>query len=74
MEKMKITLNLIGITLTPIGMILAQFNRPLGAALLGAAVALILTHIFQHYELKKKEAKWKTKTYFTFLEFYRQSH
>ena len=54
---MKITLNLIGICLTPIGMILAKVHKPLGAAVLGSAVTLIIVHIFQHYELKKREKK-----------------
>jgi len=55
--KMKITLNIIGLFLTPIGMILSKFNKSLGAAILGAAITLIIVHIFQHYELKKKVKK-----------------
>ena len=54
---MKITLNIIGLFLTPIGMILSKFNKSLGAAILGAAITLIIVHIFQHYELKKKVKK-----------------
>ena len=54
---MKITLNIIGACLTPVGMILAKFNRAIGAAILGSAITLILVHVFQHYELKKKVKK-----------------
>ncbi|MCP3682866.1 MAG: hypothetical protein GY861_09270 [bacterium] len=51
---MKITLNIIGLFLAPIGMIISQFQKPLGAAVLGSAITLILVHIFQHHEIKKK--------------------
>jgi len=54
---MKITLSFIALLLTPIGMILTKFNRSLGAAILGAAIALFIVNFFQHYELKKRRVK-----------------
>ncbi len=54
---MKLTLSNIGIVLAPIGIISAQFNKPVGAAILGSAITLNLVHIFQHYKIKKKKDK-----------------
>jgi len=54
---MKVTLSFIALLLTPIGMILAQFNRSLGAAIFGAAITLFIVNFFQHYEIKKKRGR-----------------
>ncbi len=51
---MKITLNMLGVIMAPVGMILAQFNKPVGAAILGSSITLILLHLYQHYELREK--------------------
>jgi hypothetical protein len=54
---MKNKLNFIALLLTPIGIILSQFNKALGTAILGAAITLFIINFFQHYELKKKGGK-----------------
>ena len=41
--------------MAPIGMILAQFNKPIGAAILGSSITLIILHLMKHYEIKKKK-------------------
>jgi hypothetical protein len=51
----KMTLNIIGVFMTPIGMFLAQINKPVGAAILGSAVTFILVGLSQQYELRKKK-------------------
>jgi len=53
--EMNMTLNIIGVSMTPVGMILAQFNKPLGAAILGSAITLIAVGVSQNYELRKKK-------------------
>jgi len=53
----EITLHIIGLFLAPIGLILSNFNKPLGGAILGAAITLMLVHMFQDYEFKKKAKK-----------------
>ncbi len=54
---MKLTLSNIGIVLAPIGIISSQFNKAIGAAILGSAITLFIVNFFQHYELKKKEGE-----------------
>jgi len=51
------TLLTVGLFLTPLGMILSQFNKPLGAGILGAAIALMTVHILRHLNLDKKAKK-----------------
>jgi hypothetical protein len=54
---MKVTLDTIALFLAPLGIILAQFNKVVGAAILGAAITLFIVNFFQHYEIREKGGK-----------------
>jgi len=54
---MKKTLNIVALFLTPIGIILAQFNKVVGAAILGAAITLFIVNFFHYYEIREKRGK-----------------
>jgi len=43
---------IIGLFLASIGMIISNFNKSFGAAILGASITLILVHIFQNFKFK----------------------